>query len=83
MFDFLIRKTNKLYLRFRCYYLHTDECGNKVFQAPYFDSDVIKLILVKPDEKHYLIRYLEWFAADCFYEEYFPSSESLSLLHNM
>ena len=83
MFNFLTRRTNKLYLRFRCHYLYTDEYGNKVFQAPYFNSDDIKTISVEPEEEHYLIRYLEWFADDCFYEEYLASSDSLSLFHNM
>lgn len=60
MFNFFTRKANQFYLHFFCKYLHTDECGNKVFQAPYFDSDVIELISVEPKEEHYLIRYLEW-----------------------
>ena len=78
MFNFFNRKINQLYLRHRCQYLRTDSCGNRIFQAPYFDSDVVKLIHVEPSLENYLVTYSFWFDDDCFYDEYFPGHELIS-----
>ena len=78
-FWFLTPQLNRFYLRCCCHYLRTDECGNKIYQAPYFDpdSDVLKLISVEPEAQNYLISYHYWYAYDCFYDEYLQATDSI------
>ena len=75
-----IRIENQAFLRYCCRHVDTDIYGNQIYQAPYFDRDVNKIITVLCQDKNYLVQYFEWFDDhNPFYEELLAKNEFISI----
>ena len=77
---FYVQIENQAFLRYCCRRIDTDICGNRIYQAPYFDHDVHKIITVFERGESYLVQYFEWFDNhNPFYEELLSRNESISI----
>ncbi|WP_036486872.1 hypothetical protein [Myxosarcina sp. GI1] len=67
----LNRKRNQLYLRDRCQYLYTDDCGNSVYLAP-FEDWIVHVICFDLDT--YLVSHFEKNTDKIFWEDFIEDS---------